>query len=414
MESQDKISESYKTREKSELLKSELISLTSDLIRFRSDANHPSERVAILKYVKNFLSSNSTNESFDQKYYCSISPNSGQNIESYHFFNPDPKIARMPSLLLLLHADVVPGSSSQFEPYVKNNFLHGRGAGDMKAGLAIALKLFLKYHETTNIQILVTTDEEIGGFGGAGYVAPHINPDFVIAIEPSNLKIINGEKGAMWVVIDAEGPGGHAARPWKAKSAVDLLFAVYSKLREKFPAPATESWIESVNLGGIYGGDVKVSEDKIVLNSANSIPKYATAKLDLRLSSDWSHNAVFEIILSCAAEVQEGVRNCFDGCKDYKITVHKPNPLVSILHTPKDNIHVANFANHISKVLGCPPIFKKGHGASDARFFSERKIPSIIFGGLSIGHHGDQERVCIDSLLSVYESLDLFLANWVL
>ena len=78
-----------------------------------------------------------------------------------------------PKILLAGHLDVVPGTEESFQPKVEDGRLIGRGAYDMKMGIAAALNIFKALGDDLNkydVGLMLTADEEIGGFNGVKYL----------------------------------------------------------------------------------------------------------------------------------------------------------------------------------------------------------------------------------------------------
>lgn len=74
-----------------------------------------------------------------------------------------------PYLWLAAHLDVVPGSNDQFVPKVDGDRLYGRGAYDIKMAIAVFMQIFQDQDcrdKLSNVGIMITSDEEIGGMNG--------------------------------------------------------------------------------------------------------------------------------------------------------------------------------------------------------------------------------------------------------
>ncbi|MGD8544641.1 MAG: M20/M25/M40 family metallo-hydrolase [Candidatus Bathyarchaeota archaeon] len=158
-----------------------------------------------------------------------------------------------PSLLLLSHLDVVPANPKEWsvDPFggvVKDGFVWGRGALDMKSMTAIevmVMKLLKRnnIHLKGDVILAATADEEKGGRAGAGWLVQN-HPDKVqakyVLNEGGGLAIpINGkeiftiqtaEKGILWIKIKAEGKPGHGSVPGVADNAIMRMNRVVEKL----------------------------------------------------------------------------------------------------------------------------------------------------------------------------------------
>ncbi|MEM3597011.1 MAG: M20/M25/M40 family metallo-hydrolase [Candidatus Bathyarchaeia archaeon] len=165
-----------------------------------------------------------------------------------------------PSLLLLSHLDVVAANPKEwsvdpFSGLVKDGFVWGRGALDMKSMTAIEV-MVMKLLKRNNVKLkgdvilAATADEEKGGEAGAGWLVRNypekVRADYVInegggfAIptdEGRNIYTIQtSEKGILWLKIKAKGRPGHGSKPGFADNAIMRMNKVVEKLGNYRPA----------------------------------------------------------------------------------------------------------------------------------------------------------------------------------
>ncbi|MDR0374067.1 MAG: M20/M25/M40 family metallo-hydrolase [Nitrososphaerota archaeon] len=158
-----------------------------------------------------------------------------------------------PSLLLLSHLDVVTANPKEWtiDPFagtVKDGFVYGRGAIDMKGMTAIEV-ITLKLLKQNNIPLkgdivlAATADEERGGERGAGYLlhnhkdkiwCPYVLNEGGGTAFPQNGKnvypIQTAEKGILWFKIKAKGTPGHGSTPNMADNAIERMNKILTKL----------------------------------------------------------------------------------------------------------------------------------------------------------------------------------------
>ncbi|MEZ5811172.1 MAG: acetylornithine deacetylase/succinyl-diaminopimelate desuccinylase family protein [Rhizobiaceae bacterium] len=179
------------------------------------------------------------------------------------------------------HIDVVvAGDGWSVDPFagtVKDGKVYGRGACDMKGGLAasiVAIEAFLEVYPDYPgaIEVSGTVDEESGGFGGVAYLAskgllskPRV--DHVIIPEPLNKdRICLGHRGAWWAEIETKGSQAHGSMPFLGDCAVRHMGAVIEAFeKELFPAlDAKQTTMpvvpegarrSTLNLNSIHGGE---------------------------------------------------------------------------------------------------------------------------------------------------------------
>lgn len=212
------------------------------------------------------------------------------------------------------HIDVVEAGSGwsvdPFEGVVRDGRVYGRGACDMKGGLAasvIAVEAFLETFPDFPgaIEISGTADEESGGYGGVAWLAErgYFSPprvDHVIIPEPLNKdRICLGHRGVWWGEIETKGRIAHGSMPFLGDCAVRHMGAVIDAFeRELFPAleprrtahPVVPEGAKrsTMNINAIHGGQ---SDDWTGLPSPN-VPDSCRMVVDRRFIPEESLEGV--------------------------------------------------------------------------------------------------------------------------
>jgi succinyl-diaminopimelate desuccinylase len=159
---------------------------------------------------------------------------------------------------------------------VRDGRIYGRGACDMKAGLAAAVyaveamrRAGVELHGS--VEISGTVDEESGGFAGVAYLAhtgriSHRHLDYVIIPEPLNVdRVCIGHRGVYWFEVETRGRIAHGSMPFLGISAIDHMNVVLDRMRHELrPALAARETAMPVvpsgarhatlNINGISGG----------------------------------------------------------------------------------------------------------------------------------------------------------------
>lgn len=185
-----------------------------------------------------------------------------------------------PTVHLNGHFDVVPaGAGWTVDPFgglVRDGRIYGRGACDMKAGIAAAVfaaeairRAGISLEGT--VEVSGTVDEESGGFAGAALLAQTkrvtaANTDFVIIPEPLNVdRICIGHRGVYWFQVETHGHIGHGSMPFLGVNAIEHMGVILDHMRRDL-LPALASRITDVpvvpdgarhatiNINGIMGG----------------------------------------------------------------------------------------------------------------------------------------------------------------
>ncbi|WP_306231579.1 M20 family metallopeptidase [Agrococcus beijingensis] len=142
-------------------------------------------------------------------------------------FGPDADV-RTPGILVLGHSDVVPAgtgwSADPFNPRVEQGWLTGRGAADMKGGLAAALQAMAAVHRVRPdlpLELLVTVDEEDLATGIVAHLEQPPAPyRACIVAEPTDLAVVVACRGAANLRVDVRGRAAHAGRPEDGANAI--------------------------------------------------------------------------------------------------------------------------------------------------------------------------------------------------
>jgi len=355
----------------------ELIKLTSDLIKFQSTKDNYSEIKKCLEYIKKyFANTNIIIKEFEYNKKPSLVI-SFQNKTHY-------------KLLLNGHIDVVEADEEQYNPKIKEDKLYGRGAIDMKGGVAaflLLIKELSKQKTQPDMALMIVSDEELGGPNGTGQLSKKYTADLVIAsepiqsISPSIINIVIAEKGVLWLKIIAKGKACHASRPWLGDNALVTLTQTYNKLKKLFPDTTTQNrWKNTLNLGKITGGD-----------SPNKVPDYAEMLLDIRYIESTNSKKLISKIKKILP-------------KNVTVEIIDDAPML----INKNMLQIKKLQQSIAKSTQTKVELLKEHGASDLRFYSDKGIPAVICGPLGSNYHGKEEFIYISSLELYYKALKNF------
>ncbi len=351
-----------------------ILSLTQDLISCRSTENRMDQIVKCLDLVQSYLKE------------------TGLNIQRLDFEGHPALVAtyntKSPKIMLCGHIDVVEGEDGQFQPRIDGDKLYGRGALDMKSGVAtlvVALKdAAAKGHD---LGLILTSDEERGGFHGTQAVLEQ-GYSCQVAVLPDGGKavhhIVQKAKGVLWVELKAQGKGAHSSVPWQGENAIHKLIKAIDQVQGLFASLADQEqdhWTATCNFGQIQGG-----------SHTNQVPESATARCDIRFTEHESENEIMERLK----------KSLPDGVTAEKVVT------ANMTFTPLDNPYIQLFMQSV-RDQGREPEIVVDYGSSDARFFSERKIPVIICQPDGDGHHGKDEWVSIKGIQDYYETLKKFL-----
>jgi succinyl-diaminopimelate desuccinylase len=306
---------------------------------------------------------------------------------------------KQPNLCYAGHTDVVPPGHindwtvNPFKPVVKNNYLIGRGANDMKSSIACFLSAvsdFLKNNKKINgsISFLITGDEEAQAINGTKKVVDYLikkkeKIDFCIVGEPTNpnklgemIKI--GRRGSLSCNLEIQGSQGHVAYPHLSKNPINSLISICKKLKEK-PLDKGNKHFQPSNLEftGIY-----------VDNKAhNVIPAKVKTQFNIRYNNFHTATSLKKMIYSIIKSI----------CKKNKIKfkIEFLTSGDSFLTKPGTTIQMAK--KIIKKITKINTVFSTTGGTSDARFI-KKIAPCLEFGLVNKTMHKVDECVSLSDL----------------
>jgi len=302
------------------------------------------------------------------------------------------KETKSPTIWLVAHIDVVPGKEDLFKAKVIDNKLYGRGAYDMKFAAAAYIATFKELGQKVkdlNVGIMFTSDEEVAGYDGVGYILKQgYSSD--IAFLPdggTEWKFEKMSKGVFQYRVISYGASAHSSRPWQGKNAIMQLSAFLTKLEKNFPKEpcGDENHVHnSINTGMIIGG-----------KAVNQIPDIAEATIDIRFLPMWSEEKIVAMLEKAKP-------------KDADIIFERID-FVSSFSTNIDNKYLATFYEIAKEKYGILQEAIISHGSSDARFFGEKNIPVILTRPIGGGHHSDEEWISVSDLERFKEVLKIFI-----
>ncbi|SEA02508.1 succinyl-diaminopimelate desuccinylase [Thalassobacillus cyri] len=288
------------------------------------------------------------------------------------------------TVILNGHIDVIEAEEEQFQPYIEDGKMYGRGTADMKAGAAAMMMAMaqLKDEELSNkVQLQIVPDEETGGKNGTkflteqGYIG-----EFVICGEPTHLNIAIQSKGVLQLDMVIEGKPAHGSRPWEGKNAIVEAYSLFEQILKLPFAQETGPPMfgkPSINLAKIKGGSVY-----------NKVPDKCEMSLDIRYLPDQSPDEVYKQI----EEITNG-----------QISTHIINDPVK---TKEDNPYVVQLAQSLVNQTSVERANLYGqHGSNDGQFFTKYGASAVEFGPAGADWHGDNELVYIESVQSYKEVL---------
>lgn len=299
-----------------------------------------------------------------------------------------------PHLCFAGHTDVVPAGNvaawtgDPFSAEIRNGVLYGRGAVDMKGGIA-AFAAAAAGHLAAgtlrgSISLLITGDEEAEAIDGTVKVLEWMAqngqiPDFCLVGEPTSqvqlgdtIKI--GRRGSITATLTVHGTQGHAAYPHRTDNPIHRLVRILAALTA-VPLDAGTAWFEPSSL--------QVTTFDVGNPASNVVPASAKAVLNIRFNELHTSGALEGWLRATAARYADRFDLTTSVSGESFLTT--PGPMVTALRAA------------IAGATGVEPRLDTGGGTSDARFIA-RYCPVAEFGLTGSTMHQIDERVPVSEL----------------
>lgn len=297
-----------------------------------------------------------------------------------------------PHLCFAGHTDVVPPgdlggwTSDPFGAEIRDGLVYGRGATDMKGGVAawIAAIASLPRDLPGSLSLLITGDEEGPATDGTVKVLEWMQangqiPDMCVVGEPTSKVVLGdtikiGRRGSMNVAIAIHGVQGHTAYPQRADNPIHRLVRVLHALTAT-PLDQGSEWFEATTL--------QVSSFDVGNPATNVIPPVARARLNIRFNDLHSSVSLTQRIREVLEA--EGARYELDVSCSGESFLTQPGAFVAALQAAT------------RQAAGVEPKLDTGGGTSDARFIA-RYCPVAELGAVGATMHKSDESTPVEEL----------------
>lgn len=392
----EKILAALRRREK------DLLGLCSGLIKIPSE-NPPGNTTQVASFITSYLEAR------------------GLKAETYEPKGGMPNVVATlghgrPCLVLSGHMDVFPAgegwASPPFSGEIRDGRIHGRGAGDMKSGIAVALFLASLLKELDvelrgSLTLAFVSDEETGGRWGTEWLLKNVaaaRGDACLIGESSGIRTIGvGEKGVLWLRVRAAGVSGHAAYGLgesaivKITRVLDIVSDLHGRrartpkelagiLRRQRPV-AEKLWgagtgrlggMVTVNVGTLRGG-----------GQVNLIPDRCEAEIDLRIPPGLT-----------AERIERQIRRRVNARSLRGVDIEATNRCDPYVTSPQTRLIRLLIAN-CRALVGVHSLPVVRLGMTDGRLFRKEGIPTAIFGPRVRNMGGPDETIEARELLQV-------------
>jgi acetylornithine deacetylase len=311
------------------------------------------------------------------------------------------------SLMLCGHLDTVgvEGMEAPFDPVERDGRLYGRGAQDMKGGLAAmidAARLVAKDRlPSGRLIVAAVVDEEYASLGADALVT-RWRAHGAVVTEPTDLQIAIGHKGFAWFEVETKGRAAHGSRPREGRDAIlrmgrvlQALEALDRRLQAATPHPLMGT--ASLHASIIEGG-----------RELSSYPDRCALKLERRTVTGETQAGVTREIEDILARLRAA-----DGEFDASVTPLFARPSYEV--AADHDLPIA-----LERALrGAGPKSDQAAGGfvgmsfwTDAAVLGSAGIPSVLFGPGGAGLHSTEEYVEVQDVLRCRDTLAALARGW--
>lgn len=292
--------------------------------------------------------------------------------------------------------------------------IYGRGAGDMKAGVAIlihVMRTLADQQETLHGELVLTlvADEESGGRFGTAWLIDniaHCRGDYVLNADAGHPRVVRyGEKGVLWLQLTSTGRACHGAHVHLGDNAIESMMAalqaLFSLRLRTVPLPpqlrAAMLAARDVSEGEGGAGEfenlcsITVNAGAIQAGSvANLVPGHAQALVDIRYPPGLT-----------SSELQEWIADALAAHPKVQWEV-LPGSDTAPAFTPPDHRLVQAFVLHARRWAAPDAVANMRVGLTDARLFRHAGMPAVVYGPTAHHMGGADEFVSVSEVLQVF------------
>jgi acetylornithine deacetylase len=304
-----------------------------------------------------------------------------------------------PALMFCGHLDTVgvAGMAHPFEPRQRDGRLYGRGAQDMKGGVAAMIGAARQVVEAGGLSrgrliLAAVVDEEHASIG-ADALAARWRADAAVVTEPTDLDIAVAHKGFEWIEVETRGRAAHGSRPREGRDAIVRMGRVLSRLEaldRRLQSTPTHPLLGTASLHAstIAGG-----------RELSSYPDRCTLQVERRTMPGEPSGVGFEEAQAILADLRRGDAD-FDG-EAHLLFARGPYAIEPAHPLPDALARAAASVGVDARRIGMS-------FWTDAAILGAAGIPSVLFGPGGAGLHSADEYVRLEDVSRCRDALSAF------
>ena len=383
-------------------MKQEVVKLTRQLVEIPSTTGNKEETQEVLDLVSEYLGSGVASATYERNGIVSRIWGDTQRVLTPH-------------LLLSGHIDVVGADAKMFVPSIRDGKMYGRGTCDMKgyvAAMVVAYKKWIEEGGARGVGLVLTGDEERGGFNGTKFLIDEgLKPEVVFIPDGEvNYDIVESQKAPHHFCVIARGKGGHSSKAFEIDNPLNRILELYRRMREKYAiATPQNEWASTFEMTAMMtNNDHRKTEKEIVDKSgkperveidevleragANVIPSEVQAWFSWR----WPLEQI---------PFEQGVDDMNRWCNELGLerqgenVEHGWGEGCLLTDEQKQEAWVDEWKGIIEEEARRKVKFVIMHGATDGRHFYVNGCKNVLVtSGIGGGAHASNEWVDIESL----------------
>ena len=299
-------------------------------------------------------------------------------------------------LVLCAHMDTVgvEGMDAPFDPLVRDGRLYGRGAQDMKGGLAAILGAVLALARGGRLRqgrviVAAVIDEEYASLGAEAFIEAW-RADAAVVTEPTDLRIGIAHKGFAWIDIETRGRAAHGSRPLDGRDAILRMGRVLGALEAldrqlQANVPHRLLGTASLHASLIEGG-----------RELSSYPDACRLQMERRLLTGESADDAIGEVRAILGYLEKDDPE-FDASA--RLRFARPPHEIAAGHDLTRLVAAA------VRRTGREPVLSGVSFWADTALFGQAGVPALLFGPGGAGLHGPEEYVTLDDVLACRDAL---------
>ena len=320
------------------------------------------------------------------------------------------------ALLLNGHIDVVPAETPErwatppFAPSRRDGRMYGRGAADMKGGFAMGVLALTALRDVApdlfarkRLGFIAVIEEECTGNGALHAASTGVLAPEVVLLEPTDLEIMTGGVGVLWVDVEVFGASAHAQTAHRSANAVELGMRIVQAIRdwsaeltvlEPDPELGADDGPYNLNLGKVESGDWN-----------STVPTSATFGLRVGFPRGWSPDraetevrAVIHAVAANDPDFPREPRVRASGLRAEGHSIDSDHALVEAISAAHEDAHGSR-----------PATFSLGSTTDARTYLNHFDVPAVCYGAVAHDMHGIDESVELQSIVDGARTLARFL-----